>query len=164
MKNTHRCKQTRRRLLIRLSMLAVLAIASVLSQQQAAQMQVINPGAQPQSEPLSIDRGSFLQPADLTNYPNVTVTVGANAIVVPDAVPTGVRSLNASTDTNFKGGFASNSETGDIRVTNAHPAGTYTVRLKAFLNGGATTTGTFTLTVVSGTPCNGTFQFTAAPD
>ena len=107
--------------------------------------------------------GQVSRPSDFGNYPDTAVTIGANATVIPDMIPAGVRSMNVSTDTRFKGSFAANWETGDVHVTNAHPAGTYTIKLKGFFTGG-TTTQTFTLTVLSGTECGGTFQFTSAPD
>ena len=57
-----------------------------------------------------------------------------------------------SAHTSFQGTFAASPTTGVVTVTDAHPAGNYTVTVTAFGPGG-TTTRTFTLTVVSGTPC-----------
>jgi len=51
-----------------------------------------------------------------------------------------------------------------VRVTDAHPAGTYTVTVKAFNSVGATTTQTFQLTVQQGTACSGVFTFANAAD
>ncbi|MEO8573821.1 MAG: VCBS repeat-containing protein, partial [Pyrinomonadaceae bacterium] len=99
----------------------------------------------------------------LGNYPNRTVTKGAGTTVTPDAAPMGATSINVSTNSNFKGTFVANPTTGVVRVTNAHPAGTYTVTVRAFGPGG-TATKTFTLTVTNGTLCNGTVQFTNAAD
>ena len=75
-----------------------------------------------------------------------------------DAMPTGI---NVSTSTNFKGTFAADPATGVVRVTNAHPAGAYTVTVTAF-GGGASTSKTFTLTVQQGTACAGASVFTNA--
>lgn len=86
------------------------------------------------------------------------VAVGSNAIVTPDVAPTGATSINASTDSDFKGVLTADPITGVVRITNVHPAGSYTITVKAF-NGGGMTSTTFTLTVISGTLCNGTVQF-----
>ena len=50
-----------------------------------------------------------------------------------------------------------------VRVTDAHPAGTYTVTVRAFDSGGATTTKTFTLTVTTPATCN-PVSFARPPD
>lgn len=99
-------------------------------------------------------------PPTLGNYPNTMVVLGANTTVTPDAAPTGASGINVATDTDFKGTFVANPTTGVVRITNAHPAGTYIVTVTAFEAGGSTTSKTFTLTVVSGTACTGTVQFT----
>ena len=65
----------------------------------------------------------------LGTYPPTTVAVGANATVTPSATPIGAASINVSTNSNFKGTFVANPTTGVVRVTNAHPAGSYTVDL-----------------------------------
>ena len=100
----------------------------------------------------------------LGNYPNTSVTVGANTTITPDAVPTNTTRINVSTNTNFKGLLAANPTTGVVRVTNAHPAGTYLVTIKAFNDTNGMIAKTFTLTVSNGTVCNGTVQFTTAPN
>src|SRR5205807_1970791 len=71
----------------------------------------------------------------------------------PDAAPINTTSINVSTSTNFKGKLEGDAATGVVRVTDAHPAGTYTVTVKA-LNSGATSTKTFTLTVTTPATCN----------
>ena len=53
---------------------------------------------------------------------------------------TNTTSINVSTSTDFNGTLAGDPTTGVVRVTDAHPAGTYTVTVKAFDSGGATTT------------------------
>jgi VCBS repeat protein/FG-GAP repeat protein len=99
----------------------------------------------------------------LGNYPSTMVVVSANVAVTPDAAPGGATSVNVSSSSKFKGTFVANPGTGVVRVTNAHPAGTYTVTVKAF-DAMGTTDKTFTLTVVSGTPCNSSVQFANAAD
>ena len=90
--------------------------------------------------------------ATLRNYPNTTVQLGANTSVTPDAAPINTASINVSTSTNFKGRLEGNPITGVVRVTDAHPAGTYTVTVTAF--DGGPTTKTFTLTVTTPATCN----------
>ncbi len=99
----------------------------------------------------------------LGNYPNTMVVVGGNTTITPDAAPTGATSINVSTNSNFNGTFAASPTTGVVRVTNAYPAGTYTVTVKASGPSG-TTTKTFTLTVTNGPACSGSVQFTNAAD
>ena len=82
----------------------------------------------------------------LGNYPATSVALSANAAVMPDAAPTDTTSINVSTSTSFQGTFVADSTTGIVLVTDAHPAGTYTVTVTAFSPGG-TATKTFTLTV-----------------
>lgn len=104
-------------------------------------------------------------PSTLGNYPDTSVTLSGNTTVTPDATPTNITSISVSTNTNFKGTFAASPSTGVVTVTDAHPAGTYTVTAKAFGPAG-TATKTFTLTVTGGTPCAppSTDGFLNAPD
>ena len=62
--------------------------------------------------------------------------------------------INVSTNSNFNGTFAASPVTGVVRVTDAHPAGTYTVTVRAFNGGGPTVTRTFTLAVTTLAVCN----------
>ena len=96
-------------------------------------------------------------------YPNATTQLAADTTVAPDAAPTGATTINVATNTNFKGTFAANPSTGVVLITDAHPAGSYPVTVRAFGPGG-TTTRTFTLTVTNGTSCTGTVQFASATD
>ena len=102
-------------------------------------------------------------PPTLGNYPNATVTLSGNTTVTPDALPTDAAGINVSTDTNFKGTFVADPATGVVRVTDAQPAGTYTVTVKA-LNEGGSMSKTFTLTVQNGTACLTAPQFGNAAD
>ena len=97
----------------------------------------------------------------LGNYPNKMVVVSGNTTVTPDASPTGATSINISTNSRFKGTFVANPGTGVVRITNAHPAGTYTVTVRAFDAMGMTDK-TFTLTVSSGTFCDSAHLTSAA--
>ena len=100
----------------------------------------------------------------LGTYPDTSVALGANATVTPDAPPTNTTSIDVSSSTNFKGTFSADPATGVVRVTNAHPAGIYTVTVTAFNGPVANTTKTFTLTVQAGTVCTGASLFTNAAD
>jgi hypothetical protein len=86
----------------------------------------------------------------LGNYPNTgPITVGGGTMVTPDAVPSDnglVTSLTASAP-GFTGTFSGDPATGKLTISNAGPAGAFTVTVTATDNCGATSTTTFTLTV-----------------
>ena len=90
----------------------------------------------------------------LGNYPDTSLLLSTDTTVTPDAAPTNTTSINVSTSTNFKGTLEGNPATGVVRVTDAHPAGTYTVTVRAFDSGGASTTKTFKLIVTTPVTCN----------
>jgi len=117
------------------------------------------------SDAANLSNNVFLPPPTPTlgNYPDTTVLLGANTTVTPDAAPTDTTSIDVATSTDFNGELEGDPTTGVVRVTNAHPAGSYTVTITAFGAGGLTTK-TFTLTVASGTACAGTIGFTNAAD
>ena len=98
--------------------------------------------------------GSTPTPA-LGNYSGTSIDLSGNVTVTPDAAPTNATSVSVSTSTNFKGKLEGDPSTGAVHVTDAHPAGTYAVTVKAFDgNNGPTTTKTFTLTVTTPPTCN----------
>ena len=99
--------------------------------------------------------------ATLGNYANTTVQLGANATITPSAAPTNTTRITVSTSTNFKGTLEGDPTTGVVRITNAHPAGTYTVTVTAFDGSGISTSKTFTLSVATPATCN-PVSFTAA--
>ncbi len=90
----------------------------------------------------------------LGNYPDTSLALSTDTTVTPDAPPTNTMSINVFTSTDFNGTLAGDPTTGVVRVTDAHPAGTYTVTVTAFDGGGATATKTFTLTVATPVTCN----------
>ena len=94
--------------------------------------------------------GSAVLPS---NYPNTSLQLSGNTIVTPDAAPTSTMSINVSTSTSFKGKLEGAPTTGVVRVTDAHPAGTYPVTVTAFGASGGTTTKSFTLTVTTPNTC-----------
>ncbi|HRI05200.1 MAG TPA: FG-GAP-like repeat-containing protein, partial [Pyrinomonadaceae bacterium] len=99
----------------------------------------------------------------LGTYANQSIMQGANAAYTPTAAPTGTTGLVATTSLNFTGTLVANPTTGAVRVTNAGPAGVYTVKVTASGAGGSTST-TFQLTVTTGASCAGTTTFTSSPD
>ena len=116
---------------------------------------------------------SMLLPPGLGEYPNMTVALSGDVTVTPDAVPTGATSINVLTSTSFKGTFTADPVMGLVRVTNAHPAGAYSVTVQASDSGGSeassspggpATTRTFTLTVLQGSACGDDSFFTNAVD
>ncbi|MBL7973457.1 MAG: choice-of-anchor D domain-containing protein, partial [Candidatus Kapabacteria bacterium] len=81
-------------------------------------------------------------------YSATTVQAGKNTTVTPSAAPTGcITSMVVYTNTNFDGLLTADPATGVVRITDALPAGTYTVTVKAFGIGTVSTTTTFALTV-----------------
>jgi hypothetical protein len=96
-------------------------------------------------------------------YPPKTVKLGANS-TVPRSPALGppVANMTVSTSTNFKGLLEGDPATGTVRVTNAHPAGTYPVTVTF---GGVVVPPqtTFTLTVTTPPACNPSDPITFAP-
>jgi FG-GAP-like repeat/Divergent InlB B-repeat domain/FG-GAP repeat len=92
-------------------------------------------------------------PPTLGNYPDTSLPLSTDTTVTPDAAPTDTTSITVSTSTDFKGRLEGDPTTGVVRVTDAHPAGTYTVTVTAVDSGGTTATRTFTLTVTTPVTC-----------
>ena len=99
----------------------------------------------------------------LGNYPPTSLPLSTDTTVTADAAPTNAATMNVSTSTSFKGKLEGNPTTGVVRVTNAHPAGTYTVTVKAFDTGGLSASKTFMLTVTTPVTCNPLTFVPAAP-
>nr|MBA3353027.1 VCBS repeat-containing protein [Blastocatellia bacterium] len=150
-------KRNSGRLSYLLPIVALCGLASLLVWQTSAQMQGKENEEDPQVESINGDNSPTLG-----NYPTTFVVLGANTIVTPDAAPFAA-SINVSTNSNFKGTFVANTTTGVVRVTNAHPAGTYTVTVKAFILG-MVVSKTFIMGVSNGTVCNGPVRFNNVPD
>jgi hypothetical protein len=85
------------------------------------------------------------------NYPNSTVVTGGTLTITPDVPPTDnntvVSVTAAATPNSFTGSFSGNTSSGGVTVTNANPAGSYTLTVTLTDNCGATTTRSFMLTV-----------------
>lgn len=93
-------------------------------------------------------------PPSLGNYPVTSIPLSTNIVVEPDALPVNTSRMNVFTDTSFKGTLAADPTTGSVRVTDAHPAGTYTVAVKASNGVGVSVTKTFSMTVTTPATCN----------
>ena len=91
-------------------------------------------------------RGTGVTPSLGTYRDTLVATAGGGIIINPSAMPGATPILYASTSTSFKGQMQVNPATGRLIITNAHPAGVYTINLKA-VNGLLTATQSFTLTV-----------------
>lgn len=103
------------------------------------------------------------------NYPDTSMVLSSNTTVTPDLAPTNTTSITASTSTNFKGTFAADPITGVVRITDAHPADTYTVKVRTFNGTSLTSTQIFTLTVTTPPTCTPVIfapptTFPAGPD
>jgi hypothetical protein len=115
----------------------------------------------------AVDHGSAplgIGTPTLGTYADKSVTLAGNATINPSAPPTNATSASATTTADFKGELETDPVTGQVRITNANPAGVYLVTVTAF-NGGGPTSTTFTLTVRTPAGC-GAFPAGAfiAPD
>jgi hypothetical protein len=90
----------------------------------------------------------------LGNYPDTSMPLSTDTTVSPDVMPTNTTRINASTSTSFQGTLTGDPLTGVVRVTDARPAGTYTVTVRAFNAGNLTATKMFTLTVTTPATCS----------
>ena len=86
-----------------------------------------------------------LKAQTLGSYGNTSMKAGSNKTVTPGSAPANADYTIAYTNTNFTGILSVDSTTGVVTITDAKPAGTYTITVKAF--GTGTATKTFTLTV-----------------
>jgi hypothetical protein len=92
-------------------------------------------------------------PPTLGNYANKAMLLSTDGTDTPDAAPTNVVKITVSTSTNLKGKLEGYPSNGVVRITDAHPAGTYTVTVTGFNAIGQTTTKTFTLAVTTPATC-----------
>jgi hypothetical protein len=81
------------------------------------------------------------------------VNLSADTTVTPAASPTNVSNIEVNAPAPFKGRLEADPVSGIVRVTNAHPAGSYVVTVTAF-DGDATSNTAFTLTVLTPSTCN----------
>jgi hypothetical protein len=108
---------------------------------------------------LAAQKGDFQPPPTLGTYTASTAFEGDNITVSPTAAPSGAtrfsaRVLPSGASPDFQGVVEVSPTTGVVRVTNARPAGTYTVNLTAAAADSTTSTANFTLTVISEKGCS----------
>ena len=87
---------------------------------------------------LGVHSQSGIAAPTLGNYPDTSLALSTDTTVTPDAAPTDTTRINVSTSTDFNGTLEGDPTTGVVQVTDAHPAGTYTVTVTAFDSGGTT--------------------------
>jgi len=104
----------------------------------------------------STANATILSLSALGDYPDTTMQLGRNTVVIPTNPPVNVVSVTGITTTDFKGQLAVDSNTGAVRVTNAFPAGSYTVTVTAFDDNGGKITKNFNLTVQASGLCSQT--------
>src|SRR5438128_3386532 len=63
---------------------------------------------------------------------NFTVALSGNTLVEPMAAPPNTARMTATTTPDFKGILSADPATGLVRITNAHPAGTFTLNARYF--------------------------------
>ncbi len=83
---------------------------------------------------IGADAGMFLQYVPvpfLGDYTSKTITTGGNTTVIPSLPPSGYDTISVLTSLKFTGILTIDPITGTVRITNAKPAGTYTVTVKA---------------------------------
>ena len=102
--------------------------------------------------------GVLLVPV-LGAYSLTSISAGGNILVSPTAAPVNAQNITAYTSARFKGLLSVDAATGTVYVTNAHPAGTYTIFVK--VNGVASVVSSFVLTVNNSGCSPGVF--TASP-
>lgn len=94
---------------------------------------------------------------------SITVPLSGNTFVEPQAVPANTVHMMVTTSPVFKGLLSGNPATGIVQVTNAQPAGTFTIDVKYIGSDGSITMSAFILTVQI-RECNTGATFNAAPE
>ncbi len=89
----------------------------------------------------------------LGNYTDNVIGLSGNDIRRPTNAPMDADRITATTSANFKGVITVDNATGNVSITDAAPAGTYTVSVNA-TNANGTITETFQLTVQTETGCS----------
>ena len=82
------------------------------------------------------------QTPTLDAYPNMSVSLSGDTNVIPLSPPTNITQLSANASGNFSGILIANPTTGVVLITNAKPAGVYTITVSS-----GSVSRTFTLTV-----------------
>ena len=101
---------------------------------------------------------SHVQAQTLGTYPASTITVSGNTTVIPSTLPSGTVGIRVSASDGFSGILTARPSNGKVLITNAKPAGVYTITVRAFNSSGLSTMRTFTLTVVKSVCDDGRFN------
>lgn len=102
---------------------------------------------------------AVLSISTLGNYPATTVNAGGNLLIQPTEPPVNAGNITAVTSSSFKGQLLVDTASGNLRVTNAYPAGTYNVIVRS--NGVNPVQRSFTLTVNNSVCSQGLFAASA---
>jgi len=90
-------------------------------------------------------------------YPvSSNITSGGNMVIMPDEFPTDITGISAYTSAGFKGILQADYSAGEVIITNAYPAGTYEIFVKAY-NSTDTITRSFNLVVIANNCSQGLF-------
>jgi hypothetical protein len=93
-------------------------------------------------------------------YPNTSVQTGAQTTIQPTTPPNGLSALTVSAPGNFKGILSVDQTTGDMRITNARPAGSYNLYFNGLDSSGCLLRDSLELTVSDPNCSNGLFTST----
>ncbi|MDQ4121863.1 MAG: FG-GAP-like repeat-containing protein, partial [Acidobacteriota bacterium] len=160
----------RLRTIITSLIIGILLLIFTISSTQAAEFSIFEsvknllgwqaPALEKPSANVAVDRINtfeMIAPPTLGNYSNTTIALSGNTIITPDVAPSNATSATATTSSDFKGKLEVDPITGDVRLTNAHPANRigeyYPVTVTAY-NADGPTTKTFNLTVTTPAGCN----------
>jgi hypothetical protein len=83
----------------------------------------------------------------LGTYPSGSVATGGSATITPAFSPSNTSRISVKASDGFAGVLTAKVSNGKVTVTNAKPAGVYTITVRAFNASGSSTTRTFPLTV-----------------
>ena len=76
----------------------------------------------------------MIPPPVLGNYLDTELTLGANSVIQPDALPINTLRAVAFTDSSFSGELLVNPVTGEVSVINASQSGVFQVTVTGFEN------------------------------
>ncbi len=89
----------------------------------------------------------------LSAYSALTMTIGKDTSISPLSIPSNTVKISVFASGNFSGVLTARASTGVITITNAKPAGNYTITVMAFSSSGNSTSQSFNLTV-NNTECS----------
>ena len=104
-------------------------------------------------------KATVIPPPVLGNYLDTELTLGANSVIQPDALPINTLRAVAFTDSSFSGELLVNPVTGEVSVINASQSGVFQVTVTAFTIDDFSASTTFSLTVSHPENCVSEFPF-----